>query len=103
MKTRLSGQEFVKSASVDERGRRIIATVTVMDSTSLDAAKGLTNLLLEGFSDSQLGYYDFELNVKKEDEKENNFPIQAIKQHNKTEFSWTKDREKTEPKEEEGE
>ena len=94
IETRIGDKEFVKSVDVRESGRIINIVVTVMDSTSMDAAKGLSKLILEGFSDSQIGYYDFQLLIKKEDSKENDFPIIAYKQHNSTDFYWTKDREK---------
>lgn len=103
IKTRIAGQEFVKDVKVRESGRIINVVVTIMDSTSMDAAKSLSGLILEGFSDSQIGYYDFQLYVNKEDKKENDFPILAYKQHNSTEFVWSKDRQKTvETPEEEG-
>ena len=102
IKTRMSEKEFVKDVSVTEKGRIINIIVTVLDSTSMDAAQSLKNLVLEGFSDSQLSYYDFQLMIKKEDEKENNFPIIAYKQHNSTEFYWNRERAKTATEEEEG-
>ena len=94
IKTRIASQEFVKDVDVRESGRIINVVVTVMDSTSQDAAKSLSKLILEGFSDSQIGYYDFQLLIKKEDKNENDFPIIAYKQHNSTDFYWNKDREK---------
>ncbi len=102
IKTRMAEQEFVKEVDVIEKGRIIKILVTVMDSATKDAAKGLSKLVLEGFSDSQIGYYDFTLYVSKESEEENDFPIIAYKQHNSTEFVWNKDRDKVvETKEEE--
>ncbi len=95
IKTRISEQEFVKEAKVRESGRTINIVVTVMDSTSKDAAKGLTNLVLQDFNESQISYYDFQVYIKKEDKSENDFPIIAYKQHNSAEFVWGKDREKT--------
>lgn len=97
VKAKLAEQEFVKNVNVKENGRTINIEVVVLDSTSHDAAKGLSGLILEHFNDSQIGYYDFQLFVSKESEAENDFPIIAYKQHNKSEFSWTKDREKVVP------
>ena len=96
VKAKISEQEFVKSVNVRESGRIININVKVMDSTAVDAAKGLSGLILEHFNESQIGYYDFQLFISKESESENNFPIIAYKHHNKSEFSWTKDREKQE-------
>lgn len=96
VKAKISEQEFVKEAKVRENGRTIEIVVTVQDSTSIDAAKSISGLVLEHFSEIQVGYYDFQLFVKKEAASENNFPIIAYKQHNSSEFIWTKDRDKTE-------
>lgn len=100
VKAKLSEQEFVKEVSVRENGRTINITVLVQDSTSMDSAKSLAGMITEHFSEAQLGYYDFQLFVKKEDSKENNFPIIAYKQHNRSEFVWAKERDKTEEEEE---
>ena len=94
LKAKLSEQEFVKEVSVRENGRTINIIVLVNDSTSMDAAKSLAGMVTEHFTEIQIGYYDFQLFVKKEDKAENDFPIIAYKQHNSSEFSWTKDREK---------
>ena len=94
IKVRMAEQEFVKDVEVRESGRIINIVVTVMDSTAKDAARGLSKLVLEGFSDSQIGYYDFQLYVNKEDRKENDFPMIAYKQHNSVGFVWSKDRDK---------
>ncbi len=96
VKAKISEQEFVKEAKVRENGRTVEIVVTVQDSTSIDSAKSISGLILEHFSEIQIGYYDFQLFIKKESASENNFPIMAYKQHNSSEFSWTKDREKTE-------
>ena len=94
LKTKIGEQEFVKEVTVRENGRTINIIATVIDSTSIDAAKSLSGMILEHFSEMQIGYYDFQLFVKKEDKSENNFPIIAYKQHNSSEFSWSKDRDK---------
>ena len=96
VKAKISEQEFVKEAKVRENGRTIEIVVTVQDSTSKDSAKSIAGLILEHFSEIQIGYYDFQLFIKKESTSENDFPIIAYKQHNSSEFSWTKDRAKTE-------
>ena len=96
VKAKISEQEFVKEVSVRENGRTIEIVVLVQDSASMDAAKGISGLILEHFSEIQIGYYDFQLFIKKESSSENNFPIIAYKQHNSSEFVWTKERDKTE-------
>lgn len=96
VKAKISEQEFVKEAKVRENGRTVEIVVTVQDSTSIDAAKSISGLILEHFSEIQIGYYDFQLFIKKDSASENNFPIIAYKQHNSSDFIWTKDRDKTE-------
>lgn len=86
----------VKEATVRENGKSINVYITVQADTSIEEAKALTNNMLEPFSDSQVGYYDFQVIVVKEEESENNFPIIGNKHHNGNGFSWTKDRAKTE-------
>ena len=94
LKAKFSEQEFVKEVTVRENGRTINIIATVNDSTSMDAAKSLAGMVTEHFTEIQIGYYDFQLFVQKEDKSENNFPIIGYKQHNSSEFSWSKDREK---------
>ncbi len=95
VKETLNAKEKVQSAEVRENGRLINITVMVQNDTSLEEAKALPSGLLDLFTDSQKGYYDFQIFVKKEDPAENNFPIIGYRHHNNTEFVWTKDREKT--------
>ena len=95
VKAKISEQEFVKSVEVREVGRTINISVVILDSTSKDAAKSVTGMILEFFNESQISYYDFQVFISKESESENDFPIIAYKQHNSSEFSFTKDRDKT--------
>ena len=96
LKQNLSEKEKVKSVTVLENGRRIDITITVEDDMSKESAKNLTAGMMEPFTESQIGYYDFQVFIKKESASENDFPIIGYKHHNSSDFSWTKDREKTE-------
>lgn len=87
--------EKVEEVKINENGRRIDIIITVTNATSLSEAKKLTDNILEPFTESQIGYYDFQVYVKKTDKAENDFPIIGYKQHNNSDFSWSKDREKT--------
>lgn len=95
LKEKLQSNEKVEKVSVRENGRSIYITVTVMKETSLEEAKAVTNGLTDLFTDSQKGYYDFQVFVRKEDASENNFPIIGNKHHNNSDFVWSRDREKT--------
>lgn len=85
----------VEEVKINENGRRIDIIITVTNATSLSEAKKLTSNILEPFTENQIGYYDFQVYIKKTDEAENDFPIIGYKQHNNPDFSWSKDREKT--------
>ena len=96
MKQKISESDKVKTVTVRENGRRIDITITVSDETSKSDAKKLTDGITESFTESQIGYYDFQVFIKKDSKSENDFPIIGYKHHNSSSFSWTKDRDKTE-------
>lgn len=95
LKQKVGENEKVKAIAVRENGRRIDITITVVDDMNKADAKKLTDNMLEPFSESQIGYYDFQVFIKKESKEENDFPIIGYKHHNSSSFSWTKDRDKT--------
>lgn len=96
LKEKISESDKVKSVTVRENGRRIDITITVVDDMSKTDAKKLTDGITDPFTESQIGYYDFQVFIKKESTSENDFPIIGYKHHNSSSFSWTKDRDKTE-------
>ena len=95
VKAKITENERVESVTLRENGRTINLTITVKNDTSIEDAKATINGMLDLFTDSQKGYYDFQVFIVKTDAAENNFPIIGYKHHNSSEFSWTKDREKT--------
>ena len=115
---RLAGKVEVKKATYEEMknnvleaagvesvthrisGRIINVTIVVEKDMKVEDARKLSDLVVKPFNDSQKGYYNFQIFVKKEDKEENNFPIIGYKHHNSTKFSWTRDREKVEKEEE---
>lgn len=96
LKVKISESDKVETVTIRENGRRIDITITVTNATSKSEAKKITNNMLEPFTESQIGYYDFQVFIQKSDEAENDFPIIGYKHHNSSTFSWSKDREKTE-------
>ena len=96
MKAKISESDKVKNVSIRENGRRIDIMVTVNGDTSKSDAKKLVDNILEPFSESQIGYYDFQMYIKKDETEEHDFPIIGYKQHNSSSFVWSKDRDKTE-------
>lgn len=99
VKQTISESDKVKSVTVNENGKRVDIIIIVNDDTSKKDAKKLTDNILEPFTESQIGYYDFQVFIKKESESENDFPIIGYKHHNSSSFSWNKDRDKTEEEE----
>ncbi len=93
MKQKIKENTQVKDVIVRENGRRIDITVTVVAETSQNDAKKIVDHLLEPFTESQIGYYDFQIFVKKEESELNDFPIIGYKHHNSSSFSWNRDRE----------
>ena len=88
------------NVTITESGRRINIIMTVVDDMGKEESKKLTDNITSFFSENQIGYYDFEVFVKKEATSENDFPIIGYKHHNSSSFSWTKDRDKVEETEE---
>ena len=96
VKEKISESDKVEKVTLRENGRSIEIIILVTNATGKNEAKKLVDNILEPFTESQIGYYDFQVFIKKEDASENDFPIIGYKHHNSSTFSWSKDREKTE-------
>lgn len=95
LKQKIQENERVEAVDIRESGRLINISVTIRNDTSLEDAKAVTNGIMDLFTDSQKGYYDFQTFIKKTDATENNFPIIGYKHHNSSNFVWSRDRDKT--------
>lgn len=95
LKDDIKKNDKVSSVSATESGRQIKVFITVQNTVSPADAKAIGSTVTKYFNESQIGYYDFEVFLTKEDKTQNNFPIIGYKHHNSSEFSWTKDREIT--------
>ncbi len=95
LKEQIQQKEKVESVEVRENGRLINLSITVANDTSLEEAKAVTDGMIDLFTDSQKGYYDFQAFIYKTDAAENNFPIIGYRHHNSSVFVWSKDRDKT--------
>ena len=95
LEKKIKESDKVTNVNITETGKRIDIVITVTNSTSKSEAKKLTDNMLEPFTESQIGYYDFQVFIKKDASEENDFPIIGYKQHNSSSFSWSKDRDKT--------
>lgn len=84
--------ENVEEVEIVTEGKMITATIKVKNEVDLDGAKKSVSKITSEFNEDELGFYDIELYVYKEDETKNNFPIIGHKKCGKDNISWTKDR-----------
>ena len=82
---------IASKASVRVSGRIIEVMITVEAEASVDAAKDLTDKILDKLNKSEERYYDVQVFINKT-EATSNFPIIGYKHHKKKHFSWTKNR-----------
>lgn len=76
-------------------GKIVNVTITVKDDTSKKDAKKIGDKVLSNFDDKQLAFYDIQVFIKKDDSKQNDFPIIGYKHHKEKGLSWSKDRKVT--------
>ena len=91
----LAKEEKISEAKVELEGKIIMVNVVVENDTSIDEAKKEATTITKHLEKDELKFYDIEIFVSKEDEKQNNFPIIGHKKADKDDFSWTKNREVT--------
>ncbi len=87
----LEGKDEVKKVETDIKGRTLNVLITVNDDVELDPAKALTSSITDTLDKEQLGFYDIQVFISK-DNDDARFPIIGYKHQDKDEFSWTKDR-----------
>lgn len=87
----LKDKDVVKKVETDIKGRTLNVLITVNDDVELSSAKALTSSITETLDKDQLGFYDIQVFVSK-DNDDARFPIIGYKHQDKDEFSWTKDR-----------
>ncbi|MBQ6477707.1 MAG: hypothetical protein IJI43_04685 [Bacilli bacterium] len=80
-----------KKATIRVSGRIIEVMITAEPGTSVDAAKGLANIVTRRLTNEEKHFYDIQVFITK-DEKSTSFPIIGYKHHKKKNFSWTKNR-----------
>lgn len=83
-------EEFVNKVDIDKQGRLINFTVTVLDNTPKDKAKGLGKIVIEGFTKEELEFYDLQIYVLDLSKAEESlFPIIGYKHKNSESFVWS--------------
>lgn len=88
----LTSRDDVKKVTYALHGKIVNVIITVTDNVNKSSAKAIGALVLNYFSEDELGYYDFQVYVQKEDESLTDFPIIGYKQNLEKGFSWSKDR-----------
>ncbi len=92
----LEKDKSVKDVDTNIAGRTLDIVITVDDDMKLDDAKKVGSNSYKVLSDKQIDYYSIQIFIKKNSEKENNFPIIGYKQRGTKDLVWTKDRKVTE-------
>ena len=92
----LKKDKSVKDVDTNIAGRTLDIVITVDDDMKLDDAKKVGSNSYKVLSDKQIDYYSIQIFIKKNSEKENNFPIIGYKQRGTKDLVWTKDRKVTE-------
>jgi len=84
-------KENTERVKVRVAGKTINITIEVKEGVSRDDAKKMGGIAIEQFSDAERAFYDFQVLIKNEKNKEQ-FPIIGYRHHGKENISWTKDR-----------
>ena len=93
IKSEIEALDNVSKITYRTQGKIINFIITVTDETTLVDAKELGNSIITYFEEEDVKYYTFQIYVKKNDEKLDNFPIIGAKNPLTNEIIWTQDRE----------
>lgn len=93
IKSELESKEEIKSVTYREQGKIINFIITVDDKVDLTNAKKVGDSLVAYFSEDDISYYTFQIYMRKNDEKLDNFPIIGAKNPLTETIIWTHDRE----------
>ena len=72
-------KSIVKEATIDVEGRIVYVIIEVKKDTSDKDAKALGNVVLDSIDETHKKYYDVQIMLKNEDEKNAKFPIIGYK------------------------
>lgn len=93
IKSELEGKEEIKTVTYREQGKIINFIITVDDKIDLVNAKKVGDSVVSYFSEDDVSYYTFQIYLRKDDEKLDNFPIIGAKNPLTETIVWTHDRE----------
>lgn len=85
----LEEESYVTNAKTNLSGKTLNTVITVKEGTKASTAKKITSKVLSKFAKDQIAYYDFQVFIKNENNKEKSYPIIAYKNKSNESFSYS--------------
>ena len=83
-------KEFVSNVSYNLQGRLLSFLITVNDETNIDEAKNLGKIIIQGFNEEELAYYDLQVFLLDSgSNEESRYPFIATKHKTSEDFVWS--------------
>lgn len=83
-------KEFVTEATYNLNGRLLSFIISVADETNIDEAKKLGDIVIQGFNEEELAYYDLQICLKDTGaNEESRYPFIATKHKTSEVFVWS--------------
>lgn len=89
IETDLTSKEFVKDAEAYITGRIINVVIDVKTGAEVGAAKELAQDVIGNFSEEELSYYDTQVYLTQNENKESTYPYIGYKHRTEKSFFWT--------------
>ncbi|MBQ3306997.1 MAG: hypothetical protein IJG68_02260 [Bacilli bacterium] len=86
-----SVKNYTKKIDIRVSGRVINILIELHPGTSLDDARGIAGMVLDGLTAEQKAYFDVEAIVNNSEDPDH-FPIIGYKHKSRDNFTWTRDR-----------
>lgn len=87
---KIKEKQFVTEATYNINGRLVSFIVTVADGTNVDEAKNLGQIVIQGFNEEELAFYDLQLSLKDSGTlEESRYPFIATKHKTSSVFVWS--------------
>ena len=87
--SKIEGNDIVEAATGRLSGRTINFTIKLKTGTKAANAKSLANSVAELFSDKEKSYYDIQVLITNENDKEAGYPMIGYKNKNNKDFSFS--------------
>lgn len=88
IKEQINSYDEVNSVEYDLKGRLINIIIELKDKTDLNNSKSFINKCLEVLDEEQKQYYDIQVFLISENEKQENYPAIGYKNKNSNDFAW---------------